>query len=264
DYVKDIVLLGGGILSLEIADRLKDLNKNITIIEAGPRLMPKQLDQDASSIFNKILENSKINIFLSEGIDEIYGTGNNYGEVCGIKLSHSARKINCQMIIQSLGNISDLTLFENTGLNLNRGIMVDEFMRSSDENIYAIGDIAEFEGKMIGLWPRAIEMAKVAGANIVGDNSRKFKDTPIGSSFNGFETKIFSIGEIGNSTENSYSILELKDPKLNIYKKFYFKDNLFVGGILMGDISKSIQLRKAINAASTIQHFLDMHFLDEI
>lgn len=262
EKVNKIVILGGGILGIEMASSLKKSGKEIEIIECSPRLMIRQLDEDGSKMLKKHLEDNNVKVRLGEAIEEIYGTGEGFRKTCGALLAHSKEKINCEMIIMSCGIKPNVELVVDSGINTNKGILVDNHMRTNFENIYACGDVAEYEGKIMGLWNVAISQGKVSGANCVGDN-KPFIIRPISTSFNGFDYNIFSIGDLGNNPEVDYQILELSDPKMEIYRKFYFEDNQFVGGILMGDTKKAVQLRKAIDKGTNMQTFLDAHFLDE-
>lgn len=262
DYVKEVIVIGGGILGIEMASSMSRLRKKTTVIEFAPRIMLRQLDTDGSEIFQKHLKKSNIDIYTSETVEEIFGTGQDYKEVCGIKLSNSQKTLSCQMIIEATGIKTNIEIAKDTNIATNKGIIVNENMQTNYENIYSCGDIAEFNNKNIGLWPIALEMGKTAGANAIGDKI-KYTEKPIAVSFNELNYKIFTIGDIGQDPEKDYQKLELADPKQEIYRKFFFIDNQFVGGILMGDTKKAIQLRRALDNGSTMQQFLDTHFLDE-
>jgi flavorubredoxin/NADPH-dependent 2,4-dienoyl-CoA reductase/sulfur reductase-like enzyme len=264
DEVKKIIIVGGGILGVEIAASLKEFGKEIEIIETGPRLMLRQLDEDGSKILENLLLENGIKFRTSEIVEEIYGTGNDLMDVCGVKLSHSAEKVGCEAVIFSAGIKSNIEFLKDSGINYHRGVIVDEYMRTNFDFIYAAGDVVEFKGKNIGLWSIAKKQGEIAGANIVGDN-KKYCDDIIACSFNAFNYSIFSVGDLGYNYENknNYQLLELNDPSNKIHKKFYFYNGVFVGGVLMGDTSKAVSLRKAIYKGSNIQNFLDDHFLDE-
>lgn len=263
-HVKHVTIIGGGILGIEIASSLKKIGKEVTIIEFAPRIMARQLDPEGSELLEKHLKREGIEILTSETIEEIYGTGDNLNIVCGVKLQHDGHKLDTQMIIRNTGVRANLEIAKDSEIKTHRGIIVNENMETSHPNIYAAGDVTEFESKTIGLWSIALEQGRVAGAQIIGDTQIKYSQRPVATSFNEFGYNIFSIGDIGLDLEcREYQILELKDPKNDSYRKFYFLDNQFVGGILIGDCKKAAHLRKSLDKGSNLQTFLDGHFLDE-
>ncbi len=262
ERVKGVVVIGGGILGMEMAASLKDFGKEVSVVEFAPRIMLRQLDEESSKIVTKHVESLGVRCYTSEVVAEIFGTGDGYRDVCGVKLGHGGEKIDCQMVIESTGVVPNIDVVSSTSIATNRGVIVDEHMRTNVENVFACGDVAEFNGKNIALWPIAMEQARVAGANCVGDVT-KYYEKPIATTFNEFGLKLFTIGDIGYDKEKNYQVLELSDYNNRTYRKFYFEDDEFVGGILLGDTSKAVQLRKAMDNQSTMQHFLDQHFLDE-
>lgn len=261
--VQNIIIQGGGILGIEVAAAFKKDGKNVTIIEFANRLLPRQLDEEASLLFKEHLEKQGIKIICGQTIEEIFSKGDKNKVIESLKLAHDNKKIKCDMLIQNTGIKVNLKTVKNTGISFNKGIIVNQTMNTNYNNIYAAGDVAEYNSQIGGLWSIALEQGYIAGAQIVGDEQVKYIQKPLNTSFNDLGIQIFSIGDIGSVQEKTdYQILELKDPKQENYRKFFFLDNEFVGGILIGDCSKSIQLRKAVDKKSSMQHFLDMHFLD--
>ena len=125
-------------------------------------------------------------------------------------------------------------------------------MNTSEKDIFACGDIAEFEGIVTGLWATALEQGNVAGANAVGD-SLNFKASIQPVTFSGLNTSIFSIGDIGSDPDKEYGISVYLDKKNRVYKKLYFTNDKFVGGILCGDISKASALLSALKDESEMK-----------
>ena len=261
-HVKKVIVVGGGILGVEMASSFKNSGKNVEIIEFSSKIMGRQLDFEASKMFENHLAKNGVNCITSEIVEEIYGTGENYKEVCAVKLLNSKETLRCEMVVIATGIMPNSEIAKKAQILTNNGIIVDKSMRTNFENIFACGDVAEFNHKNLGLWSIALEQGKVAGANSTGD-TLEYYEKPISTSFNGFGYKTFSIGDLGFDPNTNYQVLELKDPLNEIYRKFFFVNNCFVGGVLMGDTSKAVQLRKAIDKASNLQNFLDNHFLDE-
>lgn len=238
---KNAVVIGGGVLGLEAASELKELGLNVEIVEMVPRILPRQLDEEGSHILEERIKAKGIKVHKNHLVKKILGDK----KVSGVELE-SGMIIDADIIIISAGIKPNSKLAKDAGLRTNRGVIVDEYMKTVDENIYAAGDVAEFDGLVFGIWAVAIEQGKVAGANAVGDNLKyEAKQHPV--SFIGMDTQVFSIGNI--STDDIDDVQENKyfDTLNGIYKKVYFKDNKFLGGILIGDISKAGVLLNAIS-----------------
>lgn len=261
--VKKAVVVGGGILGVEMATSLKNSGVDVEIVEFAPRVMIRQLDVEGSEIFSKFLSEKGIGVRCNEVLDEIFGTGLGYKDVCGVQLKHAQEKIDCDMVLFATGIKSNVEVVQDSDILVNRGIVVDKFMKTNVDDVYCVGDCAEFNQKVIGLWSIAIEQGKVAGAQMCGDTSEYYVEMPIAVSFNSLNYSVFSLGDLGiEKDKDKYQVLEMADKQIDVYRKFYFYNNEFVGGILMGNVDKATQLQLALKKGSTMSHFLDMHFLD--
>lgn len=242
-----IVVIGGGLLGLEAAWEFKRDNKEVTVVEFAKHLLTKQLDTQGSIILEEAVINSGINVVLGVAAEAIEDRDNKKI----VKLNNGA-EIEADMVLFSVGIVPNKTIAEGIDIKLNRGIVVNEKMETSIKDIYACGDIAEINGIVYGNWPAAIEMGKTAGANAVGDN-KNFVGFQSPISFNAMNIEIFSCGTIPQTEGKA---LELKDAKNKTYKKLFFKDDIVIGGILMGDTSKSVKLLNAIENYMALKEIL--------
>lgn len=261
DWVEEVTIVGGGILALEAAQSLTTLGKKVTLIECAPRLMFKQLDKDASTILEHHLKNQGLSIYTNDIVEEIYGTGEDLNTVCGVKMAHNGKTIKSQMVLKMTGISLNTNITKNTPIETDKGILVNDNMETSVANVYAIGDVAQWNGELGGVWFIAKEQGFVAGANAVGDLV-SYKKLPIAYNYSGFNYELFSIGDIGEKEDMHYQILELADQEREVYRRLYFHKNQFVGGILMGDTSKAPFLRKAMIKGSSMQDLLEQHYLE--
>ena len=236
---KRAVIVGGGVLGLEAACAMKELGLEVTIIEMMERLLPRQLDSTGSELLEAQIT-SKGYALHKNTIVLSYEGDTAVNKV----ILENGIEINCDLVIISAGITPNIELLENKGLEINRGVLVNSEMKTSIPNVYACGDLAEFSGKIIGLWDVSIEQGKVAGANAVGDRiSYVEKVQPL--LFEGMGTNIVSLGEIHNNAENLELLEDLNTENCN-YKKLYFKGGIITGGILIGDTSKGGILIKGI------------------
>jgi len=162
DY-SSAVIIGGGILGIEAAASLKKFIREITIVEISDRLMPQQLDKEASMVLSHHLENRGITVRTSSKVEEITGTD----KLQGIRLS-GGEELATQLVIPAVGISPNLTLAARAGIKVNRGVVINEKMETDHQHIFAAGDVAEFQQTIYGIWPAAVDQGVAAGANALG------------------------------------------------------------------------------------------------
>jgi len=229
DYVngKDkVIVIGGGILGLEAAYSAKLLGKKVTVIESFDYLLSRQLDQDLSNKLESTLNEMGITTYTGKNTSEILSKD---GKVTGVKLADGS-EIPADAVMVQAGVRSNIEVAKNSGLEVDRGIIVDDTLQTEKENIFAAGDCAQIGNFTIGLWTSSQEMGKIAGHNMTGSNECYEKPKPFSTLMIG-DTKIFSAGI--TSGEGIEELSSEKDG--NIYKLFKMSGQ-YVGGILWGDI----------------------------
>lgn len=239
---KNAIVIGGGLLGLEAAWQLKQAGLNVTVVEFAPTLLSRQLDKEGADIFKTYIDAADIPILLRESVEEILGSSS----VHGIKLK-SGKLLEADMVLFSVGIIPNKELIQNTSIITNRGILVNEKMETNLDDIYACGDVAEINGKIYGNWSSAIEMGKVAGLNALGIDSL-FKDFIPSTIFDEMGVKIFSCGEI----DSSYETLIIKDSAESFLQKLFFKDNILVGGYIIGNTASAQNIVNSIKKNKTL------------
>lgn len=224
---KKLIIIGGGILGLEAANSINKLGIEITIVEAFDYLLARQLDKDLSKKLEKSLNEAGMKTLTGVTSDEILIKD---GKVCGLKLSDGTQ-LEADAIMIQAGVRSNLDVAKDSGLETDRGILVGENLQVEGEDIYVAGDVAQIGNFSIGLWTASMEMGKIAGANMTGDNKLYEKPKPF-STLILENVKLFSAGQ--NSGEGIEEVKKENGDK--IYKLFKNGDK-FVGGILWNDIS---------------------------
>jgi len=244
DESEQVIVIGGGIQGLEMAWILKQHGKKVTIVELQSRLMPRQLDHKASEILKVIIQGYGIEILTNTGVKEITGDTKVEGIIIDEKV-----ELKCDMVIYSTGIKPNKDLIINTKVETTRGILVNNKMETNIKNIYAAGDIAEFDNQIIGLWNIAIAQGKVAGYNIAGKETMYEKITPV-TTLNAYGISLFSMGCIDES--ESTKVLIDEDINLKVYKKIFIKNNNVIGAIVIGDMRRSPLLKSAIEKGVTL------------
>ncbi|WP_276862185.1 NAD(P)/FAD-dependent oxidoreductase [Anaerococcus tetradius] len=223
---KEVVVIGGGILGLEAAFSAQKLGLNITVIESFDYLLARQLDRELSEKLEENLNNMGITTYTGKNTQEILTKD---GAVCGVKLADGT-EIPADAIMVQAGIRSNIKMAQESGLETDRGIMVNDHLETSHEGIFAAGDCAQIGQFTIGLWTSSQEMGKIAGHNMTGDSESYKQPKPLSTLMLG-DIKLFSAGM--NSGEGIEE--EKKEIDGKIYKLFK-KEDSYVGGILWGDI----------------------------
>lgn len=243
----DVAVVGGGLLGLEAAWSLKELGKNVSIIEYSSHLLSKQLDEEISQKLEIMMSNEGFKVYLSSSAEKILGNS----RVEGVVLNGN-RAIKTDGILFSTGIVPNVDLVRDTQVRYNRGIIVDEHLKTNIGNICAAGDVIEKDGIIMGLWPFASEQGKIAGANMSGKSleynwSDPFTILKLG------DIKLFSIGEIKQFDK----IHEFKYDEKNIHKKLFTTEDKLTGGILFGDTKDMGKLKKAVIENQDIESYLN-------
>lgn len=259
EYAREVdkgIVIGGGLLGLEAANSLNKLEIDITVVEFFDRLLPRQLDNEGSKVLRKIVEEQGIKLLLGCQVESIYGED----KVEGCKMKEG-QDIETSLVLFSAGVRSNLQLAKDMGLEINRSIVVDKFMNTSEEDIYAAGDVCEFNGKSFGIWPIAIEQGKIAGMNMIGEK-QEYEEIIPSNMLNVMGSKVFSIGDVG-AVEEVYESIKIESDKDNIFKKLFFLNGKLVGAILINDITMAGKLKKLISSEQDYTELLNKNISDE-
>lgn len=253
DNKNSILHIGGGIQNLEAAWAFCSHGKEVVIVEFMDRLMPRQLDSRASEILKKAVEATNTKVVLNTEVVAISGDTKVDGALLknrnASSQSESGDYIACDMVIYSVGIRSNKKLYENTAININMGVIVDDHMRTNLDNVYAAGDITEYNGKVGGLWPIAIEQGKISGYNIVGKDVSYTEILPV-TNMNAFNLNVFSIGVIDEGSATHILVDDPLDDKS--YMRLFIKDNSIIGAIIIGEIKYNNMIKKLVNNKSDI------------
>lgn len=233
---KKVIIIGGGLLGLEAAYSISKLGLETLVIETNDYLLSKQLDCELSEKLRKELSNLGIKSITGKSTKKILEKD---GKAYGIELD-DGNKYEADAIMIQAGIRNNLDIAKNSNLDTDRGICVDESLRTKDDNIFAAGDCAQIGNTTIGLWTAAQEMGKIAANNMMGEDEKYELPKPFSSLLLG-DLKLFSAGF--SSGEGIEEIR--KEDGDNIYKLFK-KDGNFVGGILWKNTKYQADVKKIV------------------
>ncbi|MFX1238917.1 MAG: FAD-dependent oxidoreductase [Promethearchaeota archaeon] len=258
--IKNAIIIGGGLLGLELAKQIKDCNLNTTVVEFFPRLLPRQLDVDCAGMLKDKIESMGIRVVLEASTEEILLKDD---FVKGIKLKDGTT-IETDIVLIQAGITPTIDITREANIETNRGIIVNEHLETSANDIYAVGDCIEYEGRIWGIIPACIDQAKIVAETILGNKSMKYNGTIPKNTLKIIGIDLTSIGvfdpEDTDRVGAGWQILKGIDSKESCYKKIVLKDNNLKGAILFGENSgmsyltknidknvEEMELRKAIN-----------------
>ncbi len=251
----EVVVIGGGLLGLEIASAIQTSGANVKVIEILPWLLPRQLDEIGGNLLRRILEGRGLEIFVNSATERIFGDV----EVAGVS-TKDGKEFKCNTVVVSAGIKCNTELAKSSGLNVNRGVIVDKFLRTSKEDIYALGDVAEWEGKVYGIIPPVLDQARIVASNILGEGI-EYAGTVPSNILKVAGIDLFSIGIIDDT--EGYDVLSHLDEERNIYKKFVFRENKLIGAIVLGDRRNVVSIEKVVKEGRDISKYKDNILSDD-
>lgn len=238
-------VLGGGLLGLEAAKALIDLNiAETTVIEYNPRLMPKQIDQAGSDMLKNKLTDLGLSVLLNKRTESIEGEG-----VISLLKFADGTSLQTDLLIISAGIRPRDELAKSCGLTIGErgGIMVNQYMQTSDPNIYAIGECALFEDMIYGLVAPGYEMAGVAATHIC-NGSKTFNGFDMSTKLKLIGVDVASFGDPFISEPFAKTII-FEDSNKGIYKRVNISNDgkYLIGGVLVGDAASYNMLLQTVN-----------------
>ena len=236
--LKHVVVIGAGLIGLKAAESLHHRGVKVTVVELANRVMAAVLDTDAGAIVQGALEKAGVNIITEDTVEEILG--DNMGLVNGVKLK-SGEALDCDAVIVAIGVIPNAGFAKESGVEVNRGIIVDDHMRTNLPDIYAAGDVTEGPDYLNGgkrvmpIWPNAYIQGKIAGFNMAGVD-REFEG---GLAVNSIELFGVPVVTAGLSNTESDDLEVLSSVEGDTYRKIVLRGSMVVGAVMVGNIDRA-------------------------
>ncbi|GAG86846.1 unnamed protein product, partial [marine sediment metagenome] len=256
---KRAIIIGGGLLGLELAKQIKDCDLETTVVEFFPRLLPRQLDLDCGGLLKEEIKKMGINVELNAATEEIMVNDT----IKGIKIK-DGREIKADIVLIQAGIKITKDLAKEAKIETNRGIIVNQFLETSTEDVYAVGDCIEYKKQTWGIIPACLEQSKIVAASVIGKKDIEYKGTVPKTTLRIIGLDLTSVGIFDPSDKDlvgvGWEILKNIDKKGGCYKKIVIKGNTLKGAILFGEkqaipyVNKNLEkeieeaeLREAIN-----------------
>lgn len=239
---KSAAVIGGGLLGIEAAISLTARGLKTTVVEFFDRLLPRQLDADGAAILRGMLEAKGLSFMLPKQAQSITGAGNEL--IINFKDNTA---LTAGLIVFSAGIRCNLKIIEGTKIAADKGIKINNFMETSVEDIYACGDIAEYNGMNYGIWPAAREQGIAAGLNAAGEKT-EYKGSVLSAKLKVAGIDLGSMGKIETDADTKV----FTKHEGGVFKRVFIKDGKLSGAILLGDTADYQKLQETMKRAETI------------
>jgi nitrite reductase (NADH) large subunit len=222
------IVIGGGLLGLEAANSLNSRGMTVTVVHLMDTLMERQLDRAAGDLLRQALEGRGIRFRMTAVTDAILGDG----KVQGIRFKDGVEEA-ADLVVMAVGIRPNTELAANGGVRCDRGILVDDWLVTSDPAIAAVGECVQHRGQCYGLVAPLFDMAKVCAAALAGQAVAPYEGTVTGTRLKVTGIELFSAGDFVGSADTDEIVY--RDIQAGIYKKLVLKGNSLVGAVLFGE-----------------------------
>lgn len=222
------VVIGGGLLGLEAAAGLKAQGMEVTVLHLMPTLMERQLDPSSGYLLQKAFEDRGIAVRCKANTHAILGEKH----VTGVRLDDGT-ELPADIVVMAVGIRPNAALAKEAGLETNRGVLVSDDMRTSDPDVFSVGECVEHRGLCYGLVAPLYEMAKVVAAQLAGDETAAYTGSVTATKLKVTGIDLFSAGDFSEAKDRQDIVL--RDAARGIYKRIVLKENRIVGAVLYGE-----------------------------
>ena len=245
-----VVVIGGGLLGLEAAYGLAKAGARVTLLHLMDRLMERQLDQRAALMLKRAVEAKGIAVRLQAQTARIAGSG----RVEAVEL-RDGTTIAADAVVVAVGIRANIGLARAAGLEVGRGIVVDDHLETSTAGVHAIGECAEHRGCCYGLVEPAYEQAQLLARRLAGERA-SYPGSVLATNLKVSGVNVFSAGDFLAATDEAEEIV-FSDPAVGVYKKLIIAHDRLVGAVLFGDTADGLWYLDLIRAGSSVAHIRD-------
>lgn len=251
------VVVGGGRVGIKTALALCHRGLSVTVVELGDRVVPLQFDEAAARIVGRALEAQGIRIIFRRSVQDVQRLNGRIGAV-GLT---DGTSLKADLIVVAVGIKPNAQLAAEAGLKVEAGVVVNDFMQTTNPDIFAAGDVAQTRdivtGKSIiaGTWTDAVAMGRVAGTNMAGGNATYAGSLAVQNAFEPAGVPTVSVGLIDPPDEAQYQVYS--DLRGDEYRKLVIKEDRLIGALMVGNIEAAGVYTGLIKRQAPVGAFLD-------
>ncbi len=239
-----ILIVGGGLLGLELAVALREINISVSILQLGSRLMERQIDHIGGQLLLDFIDEKDIAVYMNDQL--LHAWKDDASGSLKVEL-RSGKIITANAMVYAVGTKPNIEFAQEAGIESARGIMVNDYLQTNDPDIFAIGEIAEHNGKILGITSAAEKQADILARFLNGDLQSTYDGAvPMNIlKLSGLDFCSIGIPEIPANNDGYDEILFI-DKSMRYYKKCIIKDDRLVGAILVGDKSEFVEFKNLV------------------
>ncbi len=239
-----VVIVGGGLLGLELAATLNKKNIQITIIQRASRLMERQLDLVASRILAEDVQERGIQIYFDNEVSTVFEDDKPNSLEVTLK---TGKVIYGNAIVYAIGTIPNVEIAKSAKIDCIRGAIVNQHMQTNDPSIFALGEIAEFNNSLYGITSAAEQQADIAVKYLLGDLSSIYNGSVLMNILKFEDLDLCSIGTVNiPKNDNNYEEVVFTDLNKRYYKKCIIHNDRLIGAVLIGDKNEFAEYKTLI------------------
>ncbi|MFC0470017.1 nitrite reductase large subunit NirB [Halalkalibacter kiskunsagensis] len=242
---KKAVVIGGGLLGLEAARGLLNLGMSVDVVHIAEHIMERQLDQTASNMLRQELESQGMNFLLNKATEEIIGES----RVEGLRFKDGS-VVETDAVIMAVGVRPNVQMAKDSGIETNRAILVNDYLQTSEPDIYAVGECVEHRGMVYGLVKPLYEQGRILAQHICGVEESGYQGSTLSTQLKISGVDVFSVGQF-QPDEETKTITQY-DELAGIYKKIVLKEDKVIGSVLFGDTKAGNKLLDMISKQKVI------------
>ena len=239
------VVIGGGLLGLEAAYGLAQAGAQVTLVHLMDRLMERQLDTPAAALLKREVAARGVEVLLGADTAGIVGTE----RAEGVELV-DGRVLPADLVVCAVGVKPRVDLAKACGLEVRRGIVVDDGLATSDGAIFALGECAEHRGMVYGLVAPAYEQARALALRLAGDAAAAYEGTVLSTNLKVSGVSLFSAGDFTGGPDSEAIVYD--DPDAGIYKKLVIENDALKGAVLFGDTADGLWYLELMRSGADI------------
>lgn len=240
ETAKNAVVIGGGVLGLEAASELMRAGIRVTVLEATPQIVGRQIDAESAARLRGFMERLGVSCYEGVSIEAIVGDS----QVSGVRLA-DGRVFPADFVVVSCGNRGNIQVASEAGIAVDRAVVVNQRMETNVVDVYACGDCCQLDGVNYQLWQEASNQGRVAGANAAGEKV-EYANQLLGLSMEGFGTTLFAMGDPGKKENVPYKTVETVDRVRNRAEKYWFFGDSLEGAVMIGYPEKTAEISQAV------------------